>query len=204
MDIWPTVFAERKSLATDLQPLTDDGWNTKSLCSEWTVRDLVAHMTATAKITPLTFFPKFAGSGFSFARMQEKDNTRERGSSPADTLSNFQAIIDSKKRPPGPAQTMLGEVIIHSADIRRALGIDHTYPVEPVTEVADFYKNSNLIIGAKKRITGVKLRATDTDWSNGEGPEAAGPIMAIVMAMTGRKEYLRDLTGDGVEVLRGR
>jgi uncharacterized protein (TIGR03083 family) len=204
MDIWPTVLEERKSLATDLQSLTDDGWNTKSLCHEWTVRDLLAHMTATAKITPASFFPKLIASGFSFARMQAKDNARERGATPADTLANFQAIIDSKKRPPGPPQTMLGEVIIHSEDIRRALGIEHSYPTGPVTEVADFYKGSNLIIGAKRRIAGVTLRATDTDWSNGTGPEAAGPIMAIVMAMTGRKRYLDDLTGDGVEVLRGR
>jgi uncharacterized protein (TIGR03083 family) len=204
MDIWPTVLEERKSLATDLQSLTDDGWNTKSLCHEWTVRDLLAHMTATAKITPASFFPKLIASGFSFARMQAKDNARERGATPADTLANFQAIIDSKKRPPGPPQTMLGEVIIHAEDIRRALGIEHSYPTGPVTEVADFYKGSNLIIGAKRRIAGVTLRATDTDWSNGTGPEAAGPIMAIVMAMTGRKRYLDDLTGDGVEVLRGR
>ena len=204
MDIWPTVFAERTALAADLQSITDDGWNTKSLCSEWTVRDLVAHMTATAKITPANFFPKMIASGFSFARLQEKDNARERGASPADTLANFQAVIESKKRPPGPAQTMLGEVIIHSADIRRALGIEHSYPTGPVTQVADFYKNSNLIIGAKRRIAGVTLRATDTEWSNGSGPEAAGPILAIVMAMTGRKAYLDDLTGDGVEVLRAR
>ena len=204
MDIWPTVFAERKSLATDLQSIPEKSWNTKSLCSEWTVQDLLAHMTATAKITPASFFPKLISSGLSFARMQEKDNARERGSSPADTLANFQAIIDSKKRPPGPAQTMLGEVIIHSEDIRRALGIEHSYPTDSVTAVADFYKGSNLIIGAKRRITGVTLRATDTEWSNGTGPEAAGPILAIVMAMTGRKPYLDDLTGDGVEVLRGR
>lgn len=204
MDIWPTVFAERKSLATDLQSIPEKSWNTKSLCSEWTVQDLLAHMTATAKITPASFFPKLISSGLSFARMQEKDNARERGSSPADTLTNFQAIIDSKKRPPGPAQTMLGEVIIHSEDIRRALGIEHSYPTDSVTAVADFYKGSNLIIGAKRRITGVTLRATDTEWSHGTGPEAAGPILAIVMAMTGRKPYLDDLTGDGVEVLRGR
>jgi hypothetical protein len=99
---------------------------------------------------------------------------------------------------------MLGEVIIHSSDIRRALGIEHIYPTEPDVAVADFYKNSNLIIGAKKRIAGVTLRATDTEWSNGDGPEAAGPIHSIVMAMTGRKAYLDDLAGDGVEVLRSR
>ena len=204
MDIWPTVHAERKSLATDLQSLTDARWNTKSLCSEWTVQDLVAHMTATAKVTPANFFPKIIASGFSFHRMQEKDNARERGSSSIDTLANFQAIIDSKKRPPGPPQTMLGEVIIHSEDIRRALKIEHTYPTEAVTQVADFYKGSNLIIGAKKRIAGVHLQATDTEWTHGDGPEVSGPILGIVMAMTGRKAYLDDLTGPGVEVLRGR
>ena len=204
MDIWPTVHAERKSLATDLQSLTDARWNTKSLCSEWTVQDLVAHMTATAKVTPANFFPKIIASGFSFHRMQEKDNARERGSSSIDTLANFQAIIDSKKRPPGPPQTMLGEVIIHSEDIRRALKIEHTYPTEGVTQVADFYKGSNLIIGAKKRIAGVHLQATDTEWAHGDGPEVSGPILGIVMAMTGRKAYLDDLSGPGVEVLRGR
>jgi hypothetical protein len=41
--------------------------------------------------------------------------------------------------------------------------------------VADFYAGSNMLIGAKNRITGLKLRATDAAWSHGDGPEAAGP-----------------------------
>ena len=70
--------------------------------------------------------------------------------------------------------------------------------------VADFYKNSNLLIGAKKRIAGVTLRATDTDWRHGDGPLVSGPVLALVMAMTGRKIALEDLGGDGMTVLRGR
>ena len=57
---------------------------------------------------------------------------------------------------------------------------------------------------AKNRIAGVRLRASDTNWQHGEGPEAAGPIIAILLAMTGRKAALDDLTGDGVAVLRER
>ena len=52
--------------------------------------------------------------------------------------------------------------------------------------MADFYKGSNLLIGSKNRIAGLTLRATDADWSHGTGPEVQGPILSLVLAMTGR------------------
>jgi hypothetical protein len=70
--------------------------------------------------------------------------------------------------------------------------------------VADFYKGSNLLIGSKRRIAGLTLLATDTEWSHGSGPEVAGPILSLVMAMTGRKAPIDDLTGEGVASLRSR
>jgi hypothetical protein len=73
-----------------------------------------------------------------------------------------------------------------------------------VVEVADFFKKSNLIIGAKRRIDGLSLRATDVTWSHGSGPEVAGPILSLVMAMTGRKAALGDLSGEGVATLGSR
>jgi hypothetical protein len=80
----------------------------------------------------------------------------------------------------------------------------HDYPTEAVLQTANFYKNSNLIIGAKTRIDGLKLRATDTNWVHGDGPEVSGPILSLVLAMTGRKGALDDLAGDGVALLRAR
>ena len=73
-----------------------------------------------------------------------------------------------------------------------------------VKAVADFYKGSNLVLKAKNRIAGLTLRATDTDWSHGSGPEVAGPMIALLLAMAGRKAALPDLRGDGVETLRAR
>jgi hypothetical protein len=90
--------------------------------------------------------------------------------SPADTLANFESVLTSVKHPPGPTATWLGETIVHSEDIRRALGIKHAYPADAVVTVADFYKGSNLLIGSKNRIAGLTLRATDADWSHGTGP----------------------------------
>ncbi len=106
--------------------------------------------------------------------------------------------------PPGPADTWLGETIVHGEDIRRPLGISREYPTAAVVRVADFYKGSNLIVGAKKRIAGLRLRATDADWATGEGPEVSGPVLALVLAMTGRTAALDDLSGDGVTELRSR
>jgi uncharacterized protein (TIGR03083 family) len=204
MDIWTVVFGERKALAADLKSLDESQWTITSLCTDWTVRDMVAHITATAKITPVTFFPKMLMSGFSLPRLQAKDISVERGTSPADTLARFEAVEKSVKRPPGPADTMLSETIVHCEDIRRPLGIHHDYPVEAVVQVADFYKNSNLIIGTKRRIDGLSLRATDTDWSHGSGPEVAGPMLDLLMAMTGRKPAASQLTGEGVTTLQAR
>lgn len=168
------------------------------------MRDVVAHMTATAKITPPAFFGKMLASGFSFTGMQAKEIARERGASPAGTLAGFEGILTSVKHPMGPVDTMLGETVVHSEDIRRALGISHSYPVDAVVRAADFFKNSNLIIGARRRIEGLGLRATDASWSHGSGPEVSGPILSLVMAMTGRKAALGDLSGEGVATLRSR
>jgi uncharacterized protein (TIGR03083 family) len=203
-DIWPVIHSERKALAADLQALDDAQWQAASLCSHWTVRDVTAHMTATAKITPPAFFAKLAVSGFSLERLQDKDITVEKGSSAADTLARFDAVVNSEKHPPGPLDSWLGEAILHAEDIRRPLAIQHEYPKDAVVRLADFYKGSNLVVGTKRRIEGLTLRATDADWSHGSGPEVSGPIMLLVMAMTGRKAALDGLTGDGVATLRTR
>jgi len=203
-DIWATVHAERRALSADLRTLGQDQWTMESLCAGWSVRDVLAHMTAAALMTPPGFFAKLAAAGFSFSGVQEKGIAAQKGASPADTLARFDAVQTSVKHPPGPADTMLGETIIHSEDIRRALGISHAYPTQAVVRAADFFKGSNLLIGTKSRIAGLRLRATDTEWSHGDGPEVSGPILSLVMAMTGRKAPVDDLAGDGVAALRSR
>jgi uncharacterized protein (TIGR03083 family) len=203
-DVWPTIHAERQALAADLEAVTEESWTTPSLCVDWTVRDVLAHMTATAKLGPPQFLGKMITSGFSLKKVQAKDIAVERGTSPTEALIRFKAEVNSSKHPPGPSDTWLGETIVHSEDIRRPLNIKHDYPTDAAAQVASFYAGSNLLIGAKTRIAGLNLRATDADWSHGDGPEVAGPIVSLVMAMTGRKEAIDDLSGDGVATLRAR
>jgi uncharacterized protein (TIGR03083 family) len=201
---WPTIHAERDALANDLAGLTDEQWATPSLCDGWNVREVLAHVTGAANMTPPAFFGKMLAAGFRFPVFANKEIARQIGASPAETLSNFKASISSTKHPPGPIDTWLGETLVHAEDIRRPLGITHAYPPDAVKRVADFYKGSNLLIGSKKRIAGLTLRATDTDWTTGSGPEVSGPAIALVMAMTGRRAALDDLEGEGKATLASR
>jgi uncharacterized protein (TIGR03083 family) len=135
---------------------------------------------------------------------ETKDIARQRSSSNADALAQFQAQVTSTKHPPGPTDTWLGETLIHGEDIRRPLGIAHRYDTDAAVRVAEFYKGSNLVVGAKTRIAGLRLEATDAEWSHGEGPHVSGPVMSLVMAMTGRRPALSELTGEGVATLEQR
>ena len=99
---------------------------------------------------------------------------------------------------------MLGEAVVHGEDIRRPLGLHRGIPEETLLAVAEFYKGSNLIIGAKRRISGVRLKATDASWASGDGPEVAGPLASLVVAMTGRRGAYADLSGEGVATLAAR
>jgi len=201
---WSAIHAERKALLADLEPLTPEQWTTPSLCPGWTVRDVLAHVVATAKLTPPKFFTALAASGFSFKSFSKKAVANNLGSSPADTLAGLRGELTATTHPPGPLQSWVGETVIHGEDIRRPLGITHTYPPDVLTGLADFYKGSNLLIGAKKRIAGLTLRATDTDWSTGSGPEVSGAMLSLLLAMTGRRDALDDLSGEGVATLKSR
>jgi uncharacterized protein (TIGR03083 family) len=203
-DAWTTIHAERKALLADLEPLTDAQWATPSLCPGWSVRDVLAHMVATAKVTPPKFFAGMVGAGFRFNSFSEKGVAANRGASPADTLAGLRSELTATTHPPGPLEAMVGEAVVHSEDIRRPLGISHTFPTDVLGGVADFYKSSNLLIGGKKRVAGLTLRATDADWSSGSGPEVSGPMLALVLAVAGRRTALDDLSGDGLATLKTR
>jgi uncharacterized protein (TIGR03083 family) len=201
---WPLIHAEREALAQDLSSLDDAAWQTPSLCGGWSVRDVLGHMTATARMTPARFFTGLAASGFRFSIMTARDVDRETAVTPAEQLAEFRKLIPATTHPPGPADAMLGEAVVHSEDIRRPLGISRDYPQEAVTRVADFCKGSNLLLGSKRRIAGLELRATDARWATGSGPEVSGPAISLLLAMTGRPAALSDLSGDGLATLRSR
>ncbi|MFE2059555.1 maleylpyruvate isomerase family mycothiol-dependent enzyme [Streptomyces sp. NPDC059446] len=203
--IWSLVHSERAALAADLRGLSDDRWATPSLCSELTVREVLAHLTAGASLNSLRWFAGVVRCRFDFDKQVAERLAEQLGVSPRDTLERFRRVVTSTTKPPLPVLAMLGETIVHGEDIRRPLGLTREHPIATVTRVADYYRGSDLVVLAKGRIKGLRLVACDGPFTTGSsGPSVSGTTVALVMAMTGRAAFLDDLEGDGVELLRER
>ncbi|GAA1547450.1 maleylpyruvate isomerase family mycothiol-dependent enzyme [Kribbella lupini] len=207
VDTWATVHAERAALADDLAGLSDEQWRTTSLCTELTVREVLAHLTAGATLSFPRWFAGVLRHRFDFDAQVLMRLREQLGESPADTLARFRAAADRSTTPfgrRGSAVWALAETVAHAEDIRRPLGIHRSYPTDVLTAVAEYYASTDLVVLAKGRIGGLRLVATDTSFTTGEGAAVSGPTIALVMAMIGRAPYCDDLAGDGVAVLRSR
>lgn len=205
-DLMPMVHAERRSLAGFLDTLPADQWASPSWCDKWNVQQVVGHVIAAGNVTVPHFFTGFARAGFSFDRFVENDLQPYASGTPAEARERFAAIIDSNRTPPAPSSQYiaLGEVMVHGEDIRRALGRPGEHPAEHLITLADFYKGTGPPLRGRKRLVGLRLEATDIDWSTGEGSLVRGPCMSLILGMVGRTAALAECEGDGVEVLRSR
>ncbi|MBL3669718.1 maleylpyruvate isomerase family mycothiol-dependent enzyme [Streptomyces sp. M2CJ-2] len=202
--LWPLIRTERAALAADLADLSDEQWASPSLCSGLTVREVLAHLTAGARLNAVRWLAGVIRCRFDFDKQVAMRLAEQLGATPTETLERFRYVVPSTTKPPLPAVAMLGETIVHAEDIRRPLGIHRDYPIDTVTQVAEYYRGSDLVVVAKGRIGGLKLLAVDGPFATGSGPLVSGTSLALVMAMTGRATYCDDLEGDGVELLRRR
>ncbi|WAU82130.1 maleylpyruvate isomerase family mycothiol-dependent enzyme [Streptomyces sp. Qhu-G9] len=201
---WPLIHTERAALAADLAELTDEQWATPSLCTGLTVREVLAHLTAGASLNTVSWLAGVIRCRFDFDKQVAMRLAEQLGKTPSETLERFRRVVPSTTKPPLPAIAMLGETIVHGEDIRRALGIRRDYPIKVVTQTAEYYQGSDLVVVAKGRIGGLGLVADDGPFTTGSGFLVSGRTLALVMAMTGRATYCDDLEGDGVELLRSR
>jgi uncharacterized protein (TIGR03083 family) len=204
IDVWGAVRDERIALLADLERLRPDQWNTPSLCVGWTVRDVVAHLVAGADAGGAAIAVALVRSGFRLNRMLGDDaRRRSRAHTPDSLLAAFRNCVGSQRTPPAtrPWQ-MLSDTILHGQDIRRPLGLRRDFPGDRLVTVLDHLAPMRPILGVRKRISGLRLRATDLGWTHGDGPEVAGPGEALLLAMAGRSAALVDLDGDGVSALR--
>ncbi len=203
-DVWDLVHAERHALIAFLEGIDDALWDTPSLCAGWRVRDVVAHQISTAQVTRIGFLRSMALARFDFDRDNRNGVGRELGPAAA-MLDRFRAVADRTSGPPAPLDTRLVEVVVHGEDIRRPLGAVGDYPAEAVERALRLQaRTSTGMGGAKQHLTGLRLRATDADVTLGEGPEVAGPLLALLLAISGRTVALDELDGDGLAVLADR
>ncbi len=201
---WTHIHAERAAMADTWTGLSVDQWASPSLCDGWSVQDTAGHILAAAEQTPFNFYKEMAAAGFRFNVFADRAAKRLGTLSPRELTDRLRARTATTNHPPAPVIAMLGEIVVHGEDIRRPLGLRHQYAEGALVAVANNYTKTNLLIGSKRRIAGLGLRASDCDWVHGQGPEVSGPLASLILAMAGRRGAHDDLVGDGLTVLASR
>jgi uncharacterized protein (TIGR03083 family) len=203
-EIWKYIHSERAQMAEAWAALSSGQWAAASWCEGWSVQDTAGHILAAAEQTPANFCKEMISAGFSFSVFADRGARRLASIGPDELVRRLRARTSTTNHPPAPVMAMLGEIVVHGEDIRRPLGLEHRSPDGALVAVAESWKNSNLLIGAKRRIAGLRLRATDIEWVHGDGPEVCGPLISLILAMTGREAVHPDLTGEGLATLGNR
>ena len=202
--LWPMIHAERASLVDTLDGLSSDQWASPSLCAGWTVGLTAAHVLAGAEQTGLGFIKGLASNAFRFNRMMDTDAHRIGGLPQQVIVDRLRARTTTTNHPPAPIAAMLAEAVVHGADIRRPLGLPDRSSTEAVVTSLDMFRAASFPVAGKKHVEGLRLVATDAEWSHGTGPEVNGPALSLLLAMTGRNTDLDRLSGAGVGELRNR
>jgi len=194
--------AERADLADFLATLTPQQWAMPSLCTKWTVKDVVAHVISYEELGALGLIKRFLKGAI--VRANEVGVDEFASLSPQQLLDFLRSHLTPQGLTAGfGGMIALVDGTVHHQDVRRALGVSRTAPVARLSRILPLVP-SNPRLGAGRRIRGLRLRATDVDWAHGLGPEITGPGEALLMAMTGRPAALADLGGPGLDTLAAR
>jgi uncharacterized protein (TIGR03083 family) len=206
MDPWEAVRPDREALAGYLDGLSAAEWATQSWCSEWSVKGVACHLLVASTMTKGQIFVAFLKAGFNLDKMSATLVTSmSRDMTDEQVAAAMRNSAGSRSAPPGLKPIgVLSEVLIHASDISRAVGRPLELPVAHYVMALEHMKGVQPVLGAKKRIAGLTLRATDADWSTGDGPLMEGPAELLLAAMTGRRAALSSLTGPGVDLLASR
>lgn len=201
---WDLIHAERARVAAMIEGLDDEDWRAGTLCSAWSVEDVVAHLSAAARTGTWAWMRSMAGAGFNAARHNDRRLAEYRGESPAETLRMFRESVTSTIAPTNDYGAWLGEVVVHGQDIARPLRLSLTPDSRAVDAVAGFFAAKDFAVNSRDAVKGLRLEAGDSTFSSGEGPVVTGAALDLVMAMAGRASACDDLRGAGVEELRRR
>jgi uncharacterized protein (TIGR03083 family) len=202
--LWTLAHAERAALAEDLSGLSAEQWRHATLCGRWDVEEVVAHLTAAASLNQWKWLRSMLGARFRPEVHNQRRLAEHRGSTPAETLDRFRAVINSSIAPSGHIPAYLGEVVVHAQDIRQPLGLLRTPSVDALTPVAEFFARRDFAVASRTLIAGLQLRADDGPFVAGNGALVTGSTLALVMSMAGRAPYVDELDGPGVQLLWSR
>lgn len=199
-EYWSAVRTIRLGVADLLASLRPDEWEAPSLCQGWRVRDVAGHLALVPTITTWDMISVAPRARFNPNRINTVLAVRH-GSEPADRIVARLREHAASRRTARVLSTRnaLFDVIVHGQDIALPLGRDFAVAVEPTRWGLERVWAMGWPFHARRHLAGLTLRATDTDWRVGAGPEVVGTALTLLLLLTGRTQIALDnLDGRGV------
>jgi len=203
--VWQAIDSQRTTVARLLESLHDSDWERPSLCADWTVGDVAAHLTL-QQVGPLDAVRMMVTAPGGMNRTIRESARRQAARlSAAQIVAEIGGMVGSRRHNVGvTSQEALIDILVHSQDISWPLGRELPIPPQAAAVAMARVWSSGWPFRAKKRLRGLQLSATDSAWSAGEGPEIRGTSGVLLLLLTGRQAALPLLAGDGIAVLRER
>lgn len=203
---WRVIEQQRRAIADLLAELALAEWELPSLCARWRIRDVAAHIALTPQPPSLgTLFVAGLRARGNYNRLIDDLTVRAADRPPGELVSMIRTHASSRKLP-GPTnyRNILFDTMVHGQDIAIPLGRSVELPPDAAATGATTAARCGWPVWNRHRLDGLALRATDIDWSFGDGAEVRGPIKALLLLVTGRPAGLERVTGEGVRALTAR
>ncbi|MEZ0341743.1 maleylpyruvate isomerase family mycothiol-dependent enzyme [Mycobacterium sp. pV006] len=186
--VWRHIDQQRGELADLLDALDTAAWDTPSLCDGWTVRHVAAHVTHSTVGAPRMLW-EAARNGFRMNAVIDR-MARSDDSTPSQLTSRLRAMVGRRRHPPGTdVRDPLTDVLVHTQDICRPLGIERSMPIDAAVEAAIHVWGRGFPFHARRRYADARLIATDADFAVGEGATTVeAPIGDLLLKLTGRRQ----------------
>ena len=198
---WAVIAGQRRALARLMDGRPEEDWERPSLCGEWRVRDVVAHVALTPRspgvgailLAAVRARGDFDGINRDMARAHAAHT-------PAQLVAELGDTADSRRKPAiTTLDNLLFDVLVHVQDVALPLGVEHPMPSDAAREGVERVWRMGWPFWAKRKLRGLRLEATDVDWAVGEGPAVRGQAQALLLLLTGRAAAaLPALDGPGV------
>ncbi|HKP44372.1 maleylpyruvate isomerase family mycothiol-dependent enzyme [Mycobacterium sp.] len=206
-DVWAAIDAHRLRTAELLEQLSDDEWQHRSLCEGWTVRDVAAHLTMQQMGVREALLCAIRRPG-GMNRMIRQAAERQAGLPRERIIAQIRGMVGLRRHNIGvTCQETLIDILVHSQDIAiplsRRLDVDPEVAAVAAMRVWFYAGGPKAKVFKKIQLAGLRFTATDTPWSVGSGREIEGPMIAILLVLTGRLAGLSMLSGEGKAVLTG-
>lgn len=197
------IAEERASILETFEGLAPEQWDVPTLCGDWTVRQMLAHLILAADPPFGRYTVEMVKAGGSFDRANTRIAVAEAQRPTDELIARYRERFGKRYAPPvlGPSAP-LTDVLLHSLDVRIPLGLPTERPPERYAACLDLLLSRKRVLGfVRGGRPSLRWVATDHEWSTGRGDEVHGTMADLALAASGRACRIDALTGPGQPAL---